>query len=691
MNRKSRSQQIFLIKYILLLIFVLSPLLGFAGDYPVFVNDDAGIRVTISQKPVRIVSLVPVVTEVIAALGADENLVGITYHVRKPARLSRCVVVGGFLAPSLERIKKLQPDLVFISTLQKNLRLELEVLGCRVVEVVTSSLADSYADIELVGRIVGRHHQALELIEKTKQKLQFISRKIAQIPLSERRRVLRMMGRDTILVPGDDSFQNEVIAAAGGIAPKWGKNGNFITISTAQIKTFNPQFIYACDYRQEVSELFSQAQFTEIEAISTGNLHFFPCALTCRASIHVGEFVEWLAASIYPDYFSDSKNMLLPEKVDGDREIDVDIEYVKRANVIETTIADFGHRTLVVDMTEPMLVLSTLDGFRQGISSVGNHYLPPPTWNLVHLIGPEEFDRRIGLLIARQPETTSLLFTGADMQYLVQKTASFKKMRVTALVTAGVTSNALRMGADEGHYYELDNSEKNDKPGTINIIILTNTRLTAKAMSRALTSACEGKSAALQDLDIRSSANPAFLQATGTGTDNIIVVEGRGPTVKGTGGHSKMGELIARAVYAGVIEAVRAQNSLYVGRSIFHRLKERRVTVYNFITACQSDFSEKLPIDDKLAALLTGAVEKLLLDSRYRAFVEGSLALSDAFVRGQIVNLKSFRDQCARITQEIAGSVAKVQPYTYTGPKLPEPLSLALEALVSGAKANLVK
>jgi len=204
-------------KYFLVIVSLLCLVLLGACNYPLSFNDDAGVRITLLKRPARIVSLVPSVTEIIAGLNADDALVGITYHSIRPARLARCTIVGGFLKPSLVRIKELDPDLVFISSLHKDLRRQLQSRGCKVVEIETKSLADAYADIELIGRIVGRHEQALRLIEKNRRQLKLIARKIKRIPVAERRRVLRMMGRDSLLVPGDDSFQNEIIAAAGGI------------------------------------------------------------------------------------------------------------------------------------------------------------------------------------------------------------------------------------------------------------------------------------------------------------------------------------------------------------------------------------------------------------------------------------------------------------------------------------------
>ncbi len=675
-------------KYLYILVLILTLLIS-ACNYPLSFNDDAGRRITLLKKPVRIVSLVPSVTEIIDALGAGQLLVGVTYYSRKPAQFERCRIVGGFLKPSLRMIKQLHPDLVFISSLQKSLRPQLEPMGCKLVMVKTGSLADAYADIKLIGRIVGQPDRALDLVSKTREKLQFISRKIEKIPLSRRRRVLQMIGIDKIIIPGSDSFQNEMISAAGGILPECRGQGDAVVIDAAQLRAFNPQFIYACGNRQKLWEFFGQPEFSALAAVRSRSIYFFPCALTCRAATHVGEFVEWLSASIYPDFFSSYNNMILPEEVNHRQKLPLALDWVKKAEILELTLADFRHRTLIVDLAEPMRILSTLEGFRQGITCVGNHYLPPPTWNLVHRIGVKNFDARIEKLIDRRPETTSLLFTGADMRNLVKKTASFKKMKVVALVTAGVCSNALRMSADPGNFYELSQPVTPEKPGTINIILLTNTRLTSRAMSRALISACEGKTAALQDLDIRSSVKPAFRQATGTGTDNIIVVEGRGQRVANAGGHSKMGELIAKAVYDGVIEAIRRQNNIYKGRSIFHRLRERRIDIYDFINNCQTGFSR---VDFKgwqELVDLTGRVEQLLLENRYASFLESSLALSDAYLRGQVKDLDEFRQHCAAVAEAISGHPLKEQTTLYKGPEIPLPLRLALEALVRGAKAQI--
>jgi adenosylcobinamide amidohydrolase len=130
---------------------------------------------------------------------------------------------------------------------------------------------------------------------------------------------------------------------------------------------------------------------------------------------------------------------------------------------------------------------------------------------------------------------------------------------VTALVTAGAGTNALRPGWTKGEHIEGKTGDK-EPHGTVNVILLSNAKLTDGAMARAIITLTEAKTAAFEDLGVTSSYTES-VQATGTGTDGAIVVSGvNGPKVTYTGGHSKIGELIGKAVHEGVMEALQKQN-----------------------------------------------------------------------------------------------------------------------------------
>ena len=263
---------------------------------------------------------------------------------------------------------------------------------------------------------------------------------------------------------------------------------------------------------------------------------------------------------------------------------------------------------------------------------------------------------------------TSTLFTGADMDNLSVQHTNYKQMHAWALVTAGVQSNAVRMSMDRGDYYG---------PGTINIIILSNMRLTPRAMTRAIISATEAKSAALQDMDIRSSYSPMLNQATGTGTDNIIVVEGDGMELDQTGGHCKMGELIASAVYQGVTEAVRKQNGIISRRDVFQRLMERKISVPGLVLSAECGCG--MEKDD-----LSKAIESIFLEPEYAAFINASLALSDDYEKGLMIDLESYRLWCKAVAEKIAQKkVDEISEYIESD-SVPVIIRMSLNAIITG-------
>ena len=80
------------------------------------VTDPTGRRITIDREPRRIVSLVPSVTELMYAIGAEDLLVGVTDFCDYPPAARQKPKVGGMLAPSLETLVALKPDLVIATT-----------------------------------------------------------------------------------------------------------------------------------------------------------------------------------------------------------------------------------------------------------------------------------------------------------------------------------------------------------------------------------------------------------------------------------------------------------------------------------------------------------------------------------------------------------------------------------------------
>ena len=660
-----------------LLIFLLLGCVG-SGEplfaVPVTLTDSAGTQFVLEKEPERVVSLVPSITEMIFRLGAGDNLVGLTYHDTLPPEVNQKLALGGFLTPSLAHMEALDPEVVFVSPLHQEVHDHFAGQGCRLIDLESRSVADLYRNLETLGAIFERQAEAKAIVKDIQNELQLIANKIEKIPREKRQRVMRIMGRDQVMTPGEDSFQNDFIRAAGGIPPQFGKKGGVVEVTLEEWQRFDPQVVYGCGGDRELAEkFFTQPGWKDVAAVRTGRIHYFPCALTCRASVHTGEFVSWLAATVYEEEFASGKTRVFEDKRLRTTPLDLPLTYVRSAKVEETRIFDFPNKTLMVEFKEPMRVTSTLEGERQGILTVGNHYTPPPCWSIAHRLGLEESRNVIYKAIAKAKETSSFLFTGADMGNLSVQKAQFKAMTVYALVTAGVESNAVRMAVDEGRFYE---------PGTINVVIMTNMKLSARARTRAIISATEAKTAALQDLDVRSAVSPQRSQATGTGTDEILVVEGQGHLIDNTGGHCKMGELIAKAVHDGVKEAVYRQNGIAGQRSVFRRMKERRLDLHGLLSSCDCPAYQG-NLRQSLVHL-----EELLLQPRYASFIETAFVLSDAYERGQVKDLAPFETWCRNLADEIAGHWIEKWADYIVSPEIPIAVRMSLNALLNGLTAR---
>jgi hypothetical protein len=181
-------------------------------------------------------------------------------------------------------------------------------------------------------------------------------------------------------------------------------------------------------------------------------------------------------------------------------------------------------------------------------------------------------------------------------------------------------------------------------------------------------------------MDIRSSATPLRNPATGTGTDNIIVVEGAGMTIDASGGHTKMGELMARAVYEGVQQAVHRQNGLKANRSVFQRLKERKISLH--------DICRRLAAKEK-AGTIRRQMETLLLLPEYAGFLTSLMGVSDAYEAGLIDDLSSVDLWCQTIAKKIASREVELNSNQFDD--LPTVMAKGFGAMLTGVLVKMNK
>ncbi|MDR1546200.1 MAG: adenosylcobinamide amidohydrolase [Deltaproteobacteria bacterium] len=638
--------------------------------------DDAGRRLDFPAPPRRVASLSPAATEVVCVLEAHEALIAATVDDDHFEGLIGVPRVGSADWTDFGRLAELRPDLVIVPP--ELFEPARQAWAGRTGPALMvwdgrSSLAEADRKIEALGQVFQKTAQADATRAKERDFLETATAKTAGLPPEARPRTMRLAARDgRLFVPGRTSFQAEIIEAAGGRPPELGDDETELT--TAAFLAFNPQFVYACGADRAAVEAFLAApELTAVEAIKDGRAAYFPCSLTNRAAAHAGYLTAWLSTSLHPVLYGRREALIHPEGVVDERLVELDLPFVSRARTVSLRQADFIQKTLVIEFSSPQTVVSTSDGQREGLTAVGNSASPPMVWSIQHEGGWEgDVAKRLALL-GLEKERTSLIFTGADIGNLVVKTVRHQDATVTALVTAGAESNAWRASRDVGAYYE---------PGTINVIVLSSRRLTPAAATAAVIVATEAKTAALWDLDVRSSQTPLLNPATGTGTDDVIVAAaGQGAPIDYVGGHSKIGQLVAEAVREAVTEALAKQNGLSVDRNVFARLRERGLEPTKLF-------------DGPDAAELTGRpgwrgeLVELLLSPQGAGLIETALSLDDAANMGRPADPTAFELGALALASNIAGTEAAALKALAGGPGSPlaatPRLRTALDALATG-------
>lgn len=163
--------------------------------------------------------------------------------------------------------------------------------------------------------------------------------------------------------------------------------------------------------------------------------------------------------------------------------------------------------------------------------------------------------------IGLPPEVSTGMGTAALIENRGIATRSHYGVEVMAIATAGIDVNGGRAG-DPAAYDEFAKASLLPPPGTINIFLLINAHLDPGGLTRAIVTATEAKTAALQELMAVSRYSEDL--ATGSGTDSVIAIcnEESPIVLYNTGKHVLLGEMIGQSVKEAVHRALALQTGM---------------------------------------------------------------------------------------------------------------------------------
>jgi iron complex transport system substrate-binding protein len=178
-------------------------------------TDEVGRKVVVPDHPHRVVCLMPSVTDTVFALGAADDVVGISDYTKYPAEALKKPSIGDLVKPSIETILSLHPDLVIGLQPKGPMEAteELERLGIPVFLVSPRGIAGILHSVERIGEALNRTPQASALAGSLQRRVDAVKARTKGLPAP---RVFMPVWYDPIITIGKHAFTTEIIEAAGG-------------------------------------------------------------------------------------------------------------------------------------------------------------------------------------------------------------------------------------------------------------------------------------------------------------------------------------------------------------------------------------------------------------------------------------------------------------------------------------------
>lgn len=196
-------------------------------------RDDAERQVSFTRNPLRIVTLLPSLTETVCALDACDRLVATDRYSNFPAEAEALPKVGGLDDVTVELIVRLRPDLVLLGRAQR-ITERLADLGIQSFVLNSETYADIARSIKIVGRILGATARADSLERSIAAAVEAIGAEAVAQHHGPRPAVYFEVDRAPYAA-GPASFIGELLARLG--------TRNIVTADLGAFPKLNPEYV----------------------------------------------------------------------------------------------------------------------------------------------------------------------------------------------------------------------------------------------------------------------------------------------------------------------------------------------------------------------------------------------------------------------------------------------------------------
>lgn len=272
-----------------------------AAAQSVTVRDAFGRDVTVPAPPQRIVTIFASNTEMVAALGLANRIVGIEAFTRFPPEVLGKPLVGGRLGFSVDAVVDRKPDLVVVTPARQaaNQLVEpMERLGIPVLVLLHRRVPEILDNIRLLGKICGVPERGEALAAELQARLDKVEKQVEGLPRPSVVMITGRLGNGLLLIARPGTYTGDAVLMAGGRFAL--DSGAIAQISPEAVLKSDPDVLLFAGGDKDLKELVARPGWADMRAVRGGRAFAVVRAELLIPGPRTIAGVEKLAAVLHP-------------------------------------------------------------------------------------------------------------------------------------------------------------------------------------------------------------------------------------------------------------------------------------------------------------------------------------------------------------------------------------------------------
>jgi iron complex transport system substrate-binding protein len=273
-----------------------------ATPAPVIIADSDGFELTFEMAPTRIISFSPGATEILFAIGAEDQVIAVDEWVNFPPETENLERVK-YIDPDPERVLSLTPDLVLMATAQQLQVEQLRSLGLTVLfNLEPDSIEGVLQNILLLGLVTGHSEEAETLVAQMRIRITIVEEAISDIDQGPR--VFYELSSD-LYTAAPNTFIGGTLTLLKAQNVAEGAKTAFPQLTAEVLLEANPEVVLLADgvWGESFETVAARPGWDTVDAVINERVYGVAPDTGNRPGPRIVDSIEEIAVLLYPDRF----------------------------------------------------------------------------------------------------------------------------------------------------------------------------------------------------------------------------------------------------------------------------------------------------------------------------------------------------------------------------------------------------